>query len=306
MNKFIVLSLVCSGLFAACGEGSRNHKHKEEDGLIRSPADMPAAAIVAEEPDTSLISLRSYKTVSLTDAVSQLWKFDDADQPHWNEVFWDSVADARQNPELALFPDHTFTENARCGIQMGKWEVNKSSRELILAPGHGRQQTYILREIALKRMEIARQEKDGVAVIKVSADGLVHRRPEEDPFHPSNNQWRIKPLAAETPAQIRLRVRECIHFYSLFFLDNRQRRSKEISFTGLPSCFVWYNGGIGVPLRNELDKKWIDCFYSGDQAMTAYDMVATELDRHELNWPEHPTSWVQQTGEVLDQLSHKF
>jgi hypothetical protein len=35
-------------------------------------------------------------------------------------------------------------------------------------------------------------------------------------------------------------------------------------------------------------------------------MISDELGKHGLKWPEHPTSWVKQTGEVLQQLTDKF
>ncbi|HVU53436.1 MAG TPA: hypothetical protein VHD83_00200, partial [Puia sp.] len=65
-------------------------------------------------------------------------------------------------------------------------------------------------------------------------------------------------------------------------------------------------GGIGMKARLDLDKSWKSIFYSEDQAFTAYDMIADELGKHSLKWPEHPTSWVKQEGEVLEQLAGKF
>ena len=139
-----------------------------------------------------------------------------------------------------------------------------------------------------------------------SSDGIVHKRPEEDPFHPSNNRWRIKPSSSETDKQILDRVKQCIHFYALFFQDNHQRQETDISFIGLPNCFVWYNGGIGLPMEVELDNKWIDCFYSKKEALKGYQMLKTLIEKHVLVWPEHPTSWIKETAEMLDQMHDKM
>jgi hypothetical protein len=305
MNEQVAFSLCCGCFLMACGGRSHNRMISGQDS-IQASSKREVTAPPFQDPDTSLVSLKAFKNVALADVVSQTWKFEDADQPHWNEIFWDTARDTRQYPGLALFPDHNVTENPRCRIRVGKWSLNKATRELVLQLSGGFREVYGIRQVALKEMELGRQEGDGMAVIRLSAEAVVHRRPFEDPFYPLNNRWRLRPRAPETKEQIRSRIRECVHFYSLFFLDNHQRRQTDISFSGLPSCFVWYNGGIGMQEKGDLDQKWIACFYSADQAMSAYDMLASELEKHELKWPEHPKSWVLQTGQVLDQLYHKL
>jgi hypothetical protein len=304
MNKLLLQALFCFWCFSACRQGGsrqsvRVQESSKEDGKGSSQKEG------ITDLDTSMVSLKTFKAVALTDVISQVWKFEDADKSHWNELFWDSVTDKRQYPELAFFPDHFVTANARCRLQMGQWRLNKDTRELGLQ-FKGSSQTYIIREIAVKQMELAWNKTDGPVSIKLSAQAIVHKRPLDDPFYPANNQWRIKPAAPETREQLRLRVKNCVHFYSLFFLDNHFRQETDISFIGLPSCFVWYNGGIGMQAKPELDKKWIDCFYSSNQAYTGYELVESILGQHVLKWPEHPTSWVKQTGEVLGQLAAKL
>lgn len=253
-------------------------------------------------PDPGMLSLLATRMVVLEAVIGQVWKFEDADKAHWNEIFWDTVINTRQYPELALFPDHSATANPRCGLKTGKWMLDKGSRELSLRFADGTSAIYAVREIALKQMELSQ----GPAIIRLTTEALVHKHLTEDPYYPANNRWRIKPGKPESREEIRERVRACLHFYSLFFLDNHQRQETDISFSGLPSCFVWYNGGIGVQERSELDAKWINCFYSTYQAYQGYDMVASLLASHKLVWPEHPTSWVKQTGEVLEQMVHKL
>ena len=304
MNRALFFLLFLTGGFCGCGSKGSGHREPVAKTLADLRSSMQKDTIA--DLDTSLISLKKQGAVALETVMSQRWTFEDADQPHWNEVFWDSATDTRQYPELVFFPDHAVTANARCVLQIGNWQLNKDTREIRLHFKNGSTRGYLVRQIALKQMELGWPREDGMAVIKVKADGLVHRRVEEDPFYPANNQWRFRPAVAENSVQIRRRIRDCVHFYSLFFLDNNRRQEREISFSGLPSCFVWYNGGIGMQSRLELDKKWIACFFSEAQAYTAYDMIADELGKHSLHWPEHPTSWVKQTGEVLGQLAGKL
>ena len=253
-----------------------------------------------------MVALKTFQTLSLDDALSQVWEFEDADKTHWNKIFWDSVTDTRQTPELALFPDHSALLNPRWNIKMGTWTLDKENGEMSLQWKDGTADLFIVRQRALRQMELAWHRGGDLALVRLKSDAIVHKRPVEDPYYPANNGWRIRPAVKETREQLRRRVRGCVQWYSLFFMDNHKRRATEISFDGLPSCFEWYNGGIGMQSKSSLDKKWIACFYSEDQAFTAYDIISDELGKHALKWPEHPTSWVKQTGEVLQQLADKF
>jgi len=302
MNRSVFLSLFYFLGLVACQ--SKHSRHSSDP--VGPDSTIAVVKETAISPDTSLLSLKASGAVSVRDVLAQGWKLEDADRTHWNEIFWDSSEDKRQFPELALFRDLTVTENARCGIRMGKWELNKEKSELYLHFANGRSKTYIVRKIAMKQMELVWQKGRDSAIIQLSAPAIVHKRPLDDPFHPLNNQWRIKPLAPESNEQLRQRIKEYTHFYSLFFWDNHQREEKDISFSGLPCCFVWYNGGIGMQSRIELDKRWINCFYSESQAFKAYDMLADLLGSHTLKWAEHPTSWIAQTADVLGQMAGKL
>jgi hypothetical protein len=305
MNKPLLFYLSCLLLLTACrGRTARGNSVKTQDTVV-AVQDITADKRT-DNLDTSMVSLKTFRTLSLDDALSQVWAFDDADKTHWNNIFWDSVTDTRQFPELALFPDHSAVLNPRCGIKLGKWDLDKENGEMSLQWKDGSADLFIVRQRALKQMELVWHRGGDLALVRLKSDAIVHRQAAEDPYYPSNNKWRIKPPARETRDQLRQRIKGCVHFYALFFSDNHKRQATDISFSGLPSCFEWYNGAIGMQSKSGLDKRWIACFYSEDQAYTAYDIVADELGKHNLKWPEHPTSWVKQTGEVLQQLADKF
>ncbi len=305
MNKPLLYYLCCLTVFSACGNMGSSSRIASHDDSITTQSET-SAKVITSDLDTSLVALRTFQTLSLEDAISQVWEFEDADKAHWNKIFWDSVNDIRQYPELALFPDHSALLNLRWEIKMGTWTLDKENGEMSLLWKDGSADLFIVRQRALRQMELAWHRGGDLALVRLKSDAIVHRRPVEDPYYPSNNQWRIRPKVKETREQLRRRIRDCVRWYALFFMDNHNRQQKEISFSGLPSCFEWYNGGIGMQSKSSLDKKWIACFYSDDQAYMAYDMIAAELGKHELKWPEHPTSWVKQTGEVLQQLAGKF
>ena len=307
MNKLLLHYLFLLALLSAC-RNTGSHGQKGTDSVL-SLNELPAKPTVGDnipDLDSSMVALKTFKALSLEDAISQNWEFEDADKAHWNQIFWDSVTDTRQFPELALFPDHSALLNPRCGLRMGTWLLDKENGEMSLSWKDGSLDLFIVRQHALKQMELVWHRGGDMALVRLKSDAIVHKNFKEDPYYPANNKWRIRPTSPETHDQIRRRVRDCIHWYSLFFLDNHLRQATDISYSGLPSCFEWYNGGIGMKSRLDIDDHWKKCFYSEDQAFTAYDMIADELGKHSLKWPENPTSWVEQTGQVLEQLAGKF
>ena len=127
MNKPL-LFLYCLTVAASCrNTGSHPNPTVTMDSVI---SDKIAAPPAITNLDTSLVALKTFQTLSLEDAISQVWKFDDADKTHWNKIFWDTVTDTRQYPELALFHDHSALLNPRCGLKTGTWNLDKENGEM--------------------------------------------------------------------------------------------------------------------------------------------------------------------------------
>jgi hypothetical protein len=189
---------------------------------------------------------------------------------------------------------------------MGSWNLNKANRLLELKYLDGTHKNYQIARWSLSEVILQSALPGGSEVLKFSSVAVIHKQMQDDPFYPANNLWRLKPAAEETDDQLQKRIKACVHFYALFFQDNYRRHEGDISFIGLPSCFVWYNGGISLSPIIELDKKWINCFYSQDQAMRGYEILSTLLNKHELKWPSHGASWVAEIQSVLDQMCSKL
>src|SRR5580698_5685864 len=141
MRKLLLIYLICLTALLACN-------HKKIRRVIHTST--ISADTSKESLDTSLVSLKSFTAVPLNEAVCQLWKIDDADQKHWNELLWDSLTDKRKYPELALYKDFSATENARCKIRFGKWKIDKKRRELSLSFTDGTQKTYFVQKMLLQ------------------------------------------------------------------------------------------------------------------------------------------------------------
>jgi hypothetical protein len=258
-------------------------------------------------PDTHfLLSLKMAPALSLRDVLSQRWELDEVDDPFWNLYFWDSVQNKRMYPALYLFRDMKCTKEPRGEIKLGTWSIDQGKREIALNfPGQN-QQVYFVDKISFTNLSLSSWEHDQMVHFHFLSDNIVELNPIRDPFYPANNRWRMKPGQAESDEQIRDRVRSFVWFYALFFKNNLDRKDRDISFIGLPNCFTWYNGGIAMQPLFTLDKKWINCFYSEQQATRAYDMVKSVLEKHNLKWPKNSANWVEELQKILEQIHEQI
>src|SRR5882762_266170 len=126
MNKPLLHYLCWLAVFSSCrNQGSHPHDRVRADSAValNEVVSNPSKAAPVEL-DSSMVSLKIFGTLSLEDAMSQTWIFEDADKAHWDKIFWDSVTNTRQYPELALFPDHSALLNPRCGMKSGTWTLD--------------------------------------------------------------------------------------------------------------------------------------------------------------------------------------
>ncbi len=94
-------------------------------------------------------------------------------------------------------------------------------------------------------------------------------------------------------------------FYEYFFMGNAVSTINEIDFVGLPSCFKWYQGAVYVQGPKQVDRKWINCFYSEEQAMEARQMME-DLITKKYNWDTSQKNWMFQIADVLKQIQEKM
>ncbi|HVU58260.1 MAG TPA: hypothetical protein VHD83_24535, partial [Puia sp.] len=242
MNKLLLHYLFLLMVLSGCHHASSS-AHKDGSDTVSLPEvnTKTVSENTISDLDSSMVSLKAFQSLSLEGALSQTWEFEDADKAHWNAIFWDSATDARQYPEMALFPDHSALLNPRCGLKIGTWTLDKENGEMSLQWKDGSADLFIVRQRALRQMELAWHRRGDMALVRLKSDAIVHKDMTTDPYYPANNKWRIRPTSPETHDQLRQRIKECIHWYSLFFLDNHLRQKTDITYIGFPSCFEWYN-----------------------------------------------------------------
>jgi hypothetical protein len=200
---------------------------------------------------------------------------------------------------FSFFEDASVVENPRDKIKFGKWTLDEANKTINIEYNKGGKSQYKIVAIGAKQM-ILMNPKDQKKV-EYKADAKVQQNPTDDPFHASNNQWRIKPTKEESDSAIKQRTEQCVLFYSKFLADNANRGSNIISFVGFPTCFKWYRGGVSIKSAEKLEAQWINCYYNKAQAMKAYAMIDEIIDK-KYKWNKEEANWVKQSADVVHQM----
>ncbi len=273
-----------------------------------NPASKPGAEkdikipIIQFDPDKKMKDL--HWTKDMNELLAQSW--DNSDDVA--ELKLNKQTDKIEFPYRGLFffKDGSVIKNPRGSMQTGKWKIDSSSKpiKIMMQLSDEGPSTMLLAFLSPYKLKLTTAENKQ-QLTTYTANASVYINEKGNPFHISNNAWRLKPAKPEKTDAIKKRLEECIHFFILFYDDNIYRNTETVSFYGLPSCFRWYAGGIYLQKENVLDKNWVNCFYNASEAMEAYRM-AEKLLAQKYVWPKGETNWLKQNVYVLKQMEKKL
>ena len=229
----------------------------------------------------------------------QYWEVTDADNPTFRDLM-DNQQDGVVNyPGLAFMTDSTFLENPRGKMRYGSFQFK--GREIAGEFDDGTKVNYAIQLKGPGIMTMDRKEKDQSSVLYLEESNVFYPD-DQNPYSKVNTHWMFKPSESETEQQLKERLKGCVTFFQYFINGHVKSNSAEIDFTGLPSCFRWYQGGIFVQSAKSLDKKWVNCFYSDDQALRARDIMQNVLQK-KYEWDTTTQkNWLAQIVPVLEQI----
>ncbi|HKP32703.1 MAG TPA: hypothetical protein VJT83_08245 [Chitinophagaceae bacterium] len=198
--------------------------------------------------DTSIISYGQRRPLNIVYELSQQWE----------------VKESENAQGIMLFKDSSVLFNPRNVMKMGKWKLGQNGDKLLLQLNFddGSTREYVIVDRGNDRLTLVWQKDGRNLSMHLTSDAKVHANIFNDPFHPSNNKWRVRPSKPETDSAIHERVKQCVRFYALYLRDNIKKNRSTINFSGLPSCFRWYSGGLGLLDEDSLPYEWDQCFYS--------------------------------------------
>lgn len=235
------------------------------------------------------------------DTLQQLfsyWNLVDVEHPMTGDVaFKDN--NGHYEPGITFVADSVIVENPKGEIRYGRFILKGNM--ITVNYDNGEKGSYEILQLDTAKLKLKRKAHKETSTLTYSATDSYWPDANTHPFTKINFAWTMKPSKPETEIQIKKRLKECVLFYNYYFIGFINDNAKKIDFNFLPSCFNWYTGGIFLQSETKLDHKWINCFYSPEQAFEARTMVDKALAK-KYNWDTTQTNWLKQTAPVLLQI----
>jgi hypothetical protein len=273
MRKLIFLILALPLFFSNCGQPSGNRNEKLVDH-------------VAEMPDTFHL-------------LSQYWELTDADNPASQDVSFTSDDGIEYNPGIVFMTDSSVLENPAGEMTYGKFSIDGNT--IHTSFDDGRKAVYVIDQISNEQLLLSRTEKKHTTKLNYKATSTSWPESNTNPFARQNYKWTQKPKKPESDEEIRNRVKQFVQFYAYYFQGFVDGNAQQIDFNALPNCLNWYQGGISIQNKDGLDKKWMNCFYSAQQAFKGRQMLEDVIVK-KYKWDEKETNWMKQLIPVLKQI----
>ena len=272
-KSIIVFILFSSILFSNCGSPSQNTSEK-----------------ITENPSAAKDTFH---------LLVQYWELKDADHPSSQDVSFTDDAGILNEPGIVFMSDSSVLENPVGQMSYGKFSLKGNAIDVNY--NDGTKALYIIDRINKEELVLSRTEKKDITKLTYKATNTSWPDSNKNPFSKQNYEWAQKPKRQETDAEIKDRVKEYVQFFAYYFEGFINGGATEIDFTGLPNCLDWYQGGITIQNEDKLDKKWINCFYSKEQAYKGRQMLEDAIVK-KYNWDAKETNWMKQLAPVLQQI----
>jgi Lipocalin-like domain len=232
--------------------------------------------------------------------LSAYWELTDAESPSSRDVAYKDENGISVQSGIVFMTDSNLLENPAGDKTYGTFSLKGNTIEAKY--DDGRKAVYTITGIDSNSLQLTRLEDKRNSQLSYKGTGTYWPDASKNPFAKANYQWSFKPKKAEDDEALKKRLKQNVLFYADYFDGLVNGGAKQIDFSSLPCCFNWYAGGITIQGEKKLDKKWINCFYSTEQALKARQILEDALmkDHH---WDTTETNWVKQIPPVLRQVS---
>src|SRR6185312_14998880 len=229
----------------------------------------------------------------------QFWQLSDADHPAGKDVSFTGEDSMLFLPGIVFMTDSSLLENPLGEMQYGKFKLDGKSIHVVFE--NGKKAEYQIGRLNKDELKLKRTEDKNTSDLDYASTNTYWADANKNPFSRKNYSWTVKPNKPETDEEIKSRVKDCMRFYAYYLQGYVDGGATKIDFRGMPCCFHWYSGGISIQNENKLDPKWINCFYSKQQAFTGRQMIEDIISK-KYKWDEKETNWIKQSVPVLLQM----
>ncbi|MEO8719825.1 MAG: hypothetical protein ABI297_07440 [Ginsengibacter sp.] len=233
----------------------------------------------------------------------QYWQLVDAEHPTLKDVSYTNSDSMLIQPGIVFMVDSSILENPAGEKTYGKFHLSSNKIEVNFEDK--RKAIYTIRRLNKDELLLERIENKHSSELIFKPTNTFWAKADKNPFSKQNYQWSQKPVKLESDQEIRTRVKDFILFCKYYFEGFINGEALKIDFTGIPCCLNWYQGGITIQSEHKLDKKWMNCFFSRDQAYEARQILQDALTK-KYDWNEKEANWLKQTTSVLQQIHDKM
>lgn len=107
-----------------------------------------------------------------------------------------------------------------------------------------------------------------------------------NPFHATNNLWRMSPNKKETETAIRQRIKNYFRYWELYFNWALAAKVSYLDVRSLKGPVKIYGNGFALVPFEELNQEWHTHFYDLENSKQAYEMIETILKNETISWPQ--------------------
>lgn len=257
----------------------------------------------SENPNEKMIDSTSFQQNDTFHLLCEYWKLTDADHPSSKDISFTNDDGVEMQSGIVFMTDSSVLENPTGEMTYGKFSIKGNT--IYVNYDDGRKAIYSIQRLKKDQLLLKRTEKKHSSDLTYQGTETSWPDAAKNPFSKENYRWTIKPEKSETDNQIKQRVKESVQFYVYYFNGFVNGGADQIIFTGLPNCLNWYQGGITIQNEDNLNKKWISCFYSKDQAYEGRQILQDAILK-KYDWNEKETNWLKQTASVLQQIHDKM
>jgi hypothetical protein len=253
----------------------------------------------SEKRNEKIIDSTSLQQNDTFHLLCEYWKLIDADHPTEKDVSFKNDDGVLFECGIVFMTDSTVLENPTGEMSYGKFNLKGNAIHVNF--DNGRKAIYTIQRLHKDGLLLKRTENKHTSDLTYGATQTSWPDANKNPFSKENYKWTVKPKKPETDAEIKERVKESVQFYVYYFDGFIKGNADQIDFKGLPNCLNWYQGGITIQNEENLNKKWISCFYSKDQAYEGRQILQDAITK-KYNWDQKETNWLKQTASVLQQI----
>lgn len=207
---------------------------------------------------------------------------------------------------LQFFPDSSYTMFEGGNIKHGSWSyLNETALK------YGNETLKIDRfdkegEMTALYASIRNNDNAMESAVKCVEEIKKLKDYKEDPFYPGNNKWRKRPLTNETDEEIVARLSNYLLHNAYLLKAAYERNDVTVSFEYSRGIIKVFKGGIGVVKKNKINQTWKSYFYNEADAMKAFYLYSSYLDKQGVLRARSTGDWVKDDYELLMKLYSKI